>query len=56
MCKPWVCPSYWAVLSTRRHPAHPLSLPILHPAEIQALRSPNHDTEILRTRHGVTKM
>ena len=32
------------VLSTRRHPAHTLSVPILHPREIQALWSHNCNT------------
>ena len=34
------------VISTRRHPAHPVSVPILRPIhrEIQALLSQNHDT------------
>ena len=41
--------SYETVVSTRRHPAHPVSVPILPPREIQALWSQNHDTEILHT-------
>ena len=32
------------VLSTRRHPAHPVSELTLHPTEIQALWPPNYDT------------
>ena len=42
-----VCSSHETVLSTRRHPVHPVSVPILPPREIQALWSQNHDTEIL---------
>ena len=38
-----------SVPSTRRHPAHPVSVAILLPREIQALWSQNHDTEILHT-------
>ena len=41
-----VCSSHQTVLSTRRHQPHPVSVPILHPREIQALWSQNHDTEI----------
>ena len=36
------------VQSTRRHPAHPVSMLILHPRQIQALWSQNYGTEILR--------
>ena len=38
-----VCSSHETVLSTRRHPAHPVSFLILHPGEIQALWSQNYD-------------
>ena len=37
VCWMRVCSSHQTVLSTRRHPAHPVSVPILPPREIQAL-------------------
>ena len=40
-----VCSSHETVLSTRRHPVHPVSVPILPPREIQALWSQNHDRD-----------
>ena len=40
-----VCTSHKTVLSTRRHPAHPVSALILHPREIQALWSQNYDAD-----------
>ena len=42
-----MCSSHETVLSTGRHLAHPVSVLILPPREIQALWSENHDTEIL---------
>ena len=39
-----VCSSHQTVLSTRRHPAQPVSVPILHPSETQALWSHNNDS------------
>ena len=39
-----VCCSPESVVSTRRHPTHPVSALILHPREIQALWSQNYDT------------
>lgn len=39
------CSSY--AISTRRHPAHPVSAPIFRRGETQALRSQSHDTDIL---------
>ena len=41
--------SHYTVLSTRRHRAHPVSVPILPPInrEIQDLWRQNHDTEVL---------
>ena len=43
----YVCSSHQTALSTRRHPAHPVLVPILPPRVIQTLWSKNHDTEIL---------
>ena len=43
---PYVCFSHLPVLSTRRHPAHPVSVLILRPMQTQALWSQNYDTEI----------
>ena len=44
-----VCSSHQAVLSTRRHAAHPVSVLIFHPInrEIQGMWKQNYDTEIL---------
>ena len=42
------CTSYKTVLSTRLHPADPVSAPILRPREMQALWSQNHDKEVLQ--------
>ena len=36
------CSSRWAIISTGRHPTHPVSMPILHPRAIQALWSQNY--------------
>ena len=36
--------SHSTVLSTRRHPAHPVSAKVLHPREIQALWPQNYHT------------
>ena len=35
-------------LRTRRYPAYPVSVPILHRRKIQALWSQNHDTRIMQ--------
>ena len=39
-----VCSSHQTVLSTRRHPAQPVFVLILHLRETQALWSQNYDT------------
>ena len=51
ICKNVCVSSHLTVHSPRRHPAHPISLPVLHPSqerEMQALRSQNHDRETLQ--------
>ena len=42
-----VCVLHIKTFSTRRHPAHPVSVPVLPPRVIETLRSQNHDIEIL---------
>ena len=47
-----VCSSHQTVFSTRRHPAHPVSVLILHPRETNSVIT-NYDTEIIHRTHYV---